>query len=134
MLRKIASVVAISPLALSIVTTAPAQAQLPPVPCNQFIVEGANFNSASIYPRDPAVYSASLIITHVHGSSWSGIFSINNTDEDVQGIVSRTDFTMRRPSRQQWSATCTSGGISGNFRKQESPVLGAFVLSPSNAR
>jgi hypothetical protein len=41
MLHKIASVLAISPLALSFVTTAPAQAQLQPAPCHQLIFDGA---------------------------------------------------------------------------------------------
>lgn len=131
MLRKIASVLAISPLALSFFTTAPAQAQIPPAPCRQFIVDGANFSTVSIYPQDSAVYSAPLRITHVYGSSWSGIFSINNTNETVQGTVSGTEFTMKRPSGQKWSATCTAGGISGNFSKQESRGIGAFVLTPA---
>lgn len=134
MLRKLASILAICPLALSFVTAGPAQAQLKAAPCRQLIFDGASFSTVHIYPQDPSVYSAPLRITQVNGSSWSGILSIHNTNENVQGTISRTEFTMRRPSGQKWSATCTAGGISGNLRKRESHGVGAFVLTPGVTR
>jgi hypothetical protein len=134
MFRKIVSVLAIAPLALNFVATAPAQAQIQAAACRQLIFEGANFRTVHIYPQDPNVYSAPLRITHVHGSSWSGVLNIHNSEENVEGTISRTEFTMRRPSGQTWSATCTPGGISGNLKKQGVRGVGAFVLTPSVAR
>lgn len=134
MLRKIVSVLAISPLALNFIATAPAQAQIQAAACRQLIFEGANFHTQATYPRDPNVYSGPLRITHVHGSNWSGVLNLNNYNENVQGSISRTRFTMRRSSGQSWSATCTAGGISGNFKKDGLRAVGSFVLTPGVAR
>lgn len=130
MLRKILAVLAINPLALNIVATAPAQAQIQATACHQQIFDGAEFQTLHIFPQDPNVYSGPLRITHVHGSNWSGILNIHNNDENVQGTISGTRFTMRRPSGQTWSAICTPGGISGNLKKQEVRTVGSFVLTP----
>jgi hypothetical protein len=127
MLRKIVSVLAIAPLTLNFVATAPAQAQIQASACRQLIFDGANFRLVHIYPQDPNVYSAPLRITRVHGSTWSGVIA---AAENVHGTISRTQFTMRRESGETLSAICTAGGIFGNLKKQESRAVGAFVLTP----
>ena len=134
MLRKIVSVLAISPLALNLVATTPAQAQIQPAACQQQVFNGANFGTLSIYPQDPNVYTGPLRINRINGSKWSGILNLHNNEENVYGTISGTQFTMKRPSGQTWSATCTPRGISGNFRKQESPGLGSFLLTPNAAQ
>lgn len=134
MLRQILSVLAIGPLALNLVITTPAQAQIEPSDCNQQVFEGANFGTIHIFPQDPNVYTAPLRINQVNGSRWSGILNIHNNAEKVYGTIYGNQFTMRRPSGQTWSATCTPGGISGNLRKQESRGIGSFVLTPNAAQ
>jgi hypothetical protein len=134
MFRKIVSVLAIAPLTLNFVPTAPAQAQIQSAACNKLIVDGAHFQTQHTYPRDPNVYAGPLRITYVHRSTWSGVLNLHNSDEHVEGTISGTRFTMRRPSGQRWSATCTPGGISGNLKKQGVRGVGSFVLTPSVAR
>lgn len=138
MLRKILSVLAIGPLALNFLATAPAQSQIQAaifVPCRQLIVKGANFHTQATYPRDPNVYAGPLRITRVHGSHWSGVLNLDNRNENVRGTISGTRFTLKRNSGQNWSASCTAGGqIQGNFTKHGLRAVGSFVLRPSVAR
>jgi len=134
MLRKIVSLLAISPLALNLVATTPAQAQIQSSPCQQQVFKGASFGTLHIFPQDPNVYTGPLRINRVNGSKWSGILNIHNNDENVQGTIDRSEFTMKRPSGQTWSATCTPRGISGNLKKPESRKIGSFLLTPNAAR
>lgn len=146
MLRKIVSLLAISPLALNLIVTTPstaqqsidAQHQKPTnafkSSCRQLIFEGANFQTQATYPRDPNVYTGPLKITRVHGSKWVGTLNLNNYQETVEGRISGTRFTLKRRSGQNWSASCTAGGgIYGTFTKQESPLKGSFSLTPKFA-
>lgn len=145
MLRKIVSLLAIGPLALNLIATAPSTAQQSTsvqqptnafkLSCHQLIFEGANFDTQAIYPRDPNIYTGPLRITRVYGSKWSGTLNLNNYQETVEGRISGTRFTLKRPSGQHWSASCTaSGGIYGTFTKQESRAIGSFNLTPSFAQ
>lgn len=145
MLRKLVSVLAISPLALSLFATTPTTAQQSTnaqqptnafkLSCHQVIFEGANFHTRATYPTDPNVYTGPLKITRVHGSKWSGKLNLNNYQETVEGRLSGTRFTLKRRSGQYWSASCTaSGGIYGNFKKQGLRPVGSFVLTPNFAQ
>lgn len=147
MLRKIISLIAISPLALNLMATTPstaqqsinAQHQQPTnafkLSCRQLIFEGAKFQTQATYPRDPNLYTGPLKITRVHGSKWSGTLNLNNYQETVEGRISGTRFTLKRRSGQHWSASCTAGGgIYGTFTKQESRAVGSFTLTPNFAR
>lgn len=138
MLRKILSVLAISPLALNFVATAPAQSQIQAaifVPCRQLIFDGSNFHTQATYPRDPNVYTGPLRITRVRGSNWSGVLNLNHQRETVRGTISGTRFTLNRNSGQNWSASCYAGGqISGNFTKHGYRAVGSFSLTPRVAQ
>ncbi|OKH33944.1 hypothetical protein NIES2119_21885 [[Phormidium ambiguum] IAM M-71] len=147
MLRKIVSLLAISPLALNLIATTPstaqqsieAQHQRPTngfkLSCNQLIFEGAKFQTQATYPRDPNLYTGPLRITRVHGSKWVGRLNLNNYQETVEGRISGTRFTLKRRSGQNWSASCTAGGgIYGTFTKKESRAVGSFTLTPNFAR
>ena len=148
MLRKIISVLAISPLALNLLITAPTTAQYSTndqqptnafkLSCHQLVFDGSSFHTQATYPGDPNVYTGPLRITHVHNSNrhshWSGVLNLDNRNEDVSGTVSGNRFTLRRKSGQSWSATCNAGGIFGSFKKDGLRPVGSFTLTPSFAR
>lgn len=147
MLRKIVSVLAIGPLALNLIATAPTIAghsnnrQQPTnafeLSCNQLIFDGASFHTRATYPGDSNVYTGPLRITHVHNSKrhsrWSGVLNLDNRNENVSGQISGNRFTLRRKSGQNWSATCTVNGILGSFKKDGLRPVGSFVLRPGVA-
>lgn len=129
MFRQIIAALVISPLALSLAAQVPAQAQVQAANCNQVIAQGAYFRTNATYPQDPNVYSGTLRITQVSGSTWAGVLNLGS-NENVRGTISGTEFILRRREGQTWSATCSADGISGNFTKDGLSAVGSFVLIP----